>query len=82
MAERKASVRTIFHILDGESPPMYLVDAAHALNNHPTEWREKPWPAHLVEAYKKRKAKEAAKADDEADEPGAGEKDTAEALDE
>lgn len=62
MAERQSSVTTIFHIIDGKSPPMYLIDAKAALAHHRDEWRDKPWKPHEVEAYKRRKAKEAAAA--------------------
>lgn len=60
MAERQSAVTTIHHIINGESPPMYLVDAKYALAHHKDEWRDKPWKPHEVEAYKRRKAKEGA----------------------
>jgi hypothetical protein len=36
-------MKTIYHIKEGESH-LYQVDATAAVNNHPEEWSNEPWP--------------------------------------
>lgn len=35
---------TIYHKETGAAE-LYSIDAREALNNHPEEWRSKPWPS-------------------------------------
>jgi hypothetical protein len=58
MAEpKKPAGGTIFHVIDGESRFMHSVDMRTALARFPDEWKDRPWTAKEVEAYKKRKDK-------------------------
>ena len=51
---KKPAGGTLFHVTLGESRWMHNVDRRTALANRPDEWKDRPWTAKEIEAYKKK----------------------------